>query len=219
MLFLELRGNTNAATDTLSVLLADDQVLFTEAFQNVSGDFGIALTAVSSVAELLSHLSNVERCYDLVIVDLSLPVDEALEILDSLKAQHPETKVALMTSDTRPEVISDAIRRHGAIGVVARTSGLKSLTTAVRFMVDGEQFVPASSLEKFDQDFLDPFDLSADEREIVKEIAIGKTNSQIACSLGLPEEAVKGKTKIIYRKLGVQNRTKAAIIARSRGII
>lgn len=216
---LELRENTNARTNTVRVLLADDQLLFTDAFQNVSGDFGFALEAVSSVAELLSHLSNIERCYDLVIVDLSLPVEEALEVLDSLKSQHPKTKVALMTSDTRPEVISDAIRRHGAIGVVARTSGLKSLTTAVRFMVDGEQFVPASSLEKFDRDILEPFDLSAEESEIVKEIAIGKTNSQIACSLGLPEEAVKGKTKVIYRKLGVQNRTKAAVVARSRGII
>ena len=209
---------SNAAIQ-LRVLLADDQVLFTDALSHALAGSGIVIVTVPSFDALIAELSKNDHGFDVVIMDLSLRVEHALTCLSILNDQFPETNVALMTNDARPEVLSEAMVQHGALGVIPRNSSLKSLSTAIRFIADGEPFVHASLLKPQVQPARKTGDLSELEQEIVKEMANGMSNSEIASALDLPEMTVKVKSKTIYRKLRAHNRTKAAVAARSMGYI
>ena len=205
-------------TKHLRVLLVDDQVLFTEALTGVLIDKNIGVVVVSCIEDLFAKLSVDEHAFDLVVVDMSMSSTQALALLACIKATHPTVRTALLTGEVRTEVVREAIR-SGAIGVITRESSISTLITALRFMAEGEEFVPASVLLPSGTRLDDPLDLTAEEQGILEEMAGGSSNRDIANVLRIPEAEIKSKIKSIFRKLGVNSRTRAAVEARAKGYL
>jgi two-component system, NarL family, nitrate/nitrite response regulator NarL len=201
----------------LHVLLADDQLLYTDALKFVLEERGIELDAVASYSAVLDRLGS-GQSYDLILLDWDV-VARANDCLSAIVAGDPDAKVAVIATGIDSENLNDLIRR-GAAGVLTKNTSLTSLAVAIKFMAEGETFVPASVLRMVRQrPESDSLQLSKSERRILEKLAIGLPNGVIAEMLDLPESSVKSQIKSIYRKLGVKNRTKAALLARSIGYI
>lgn len=202
----------------LRVLLFDDQVLFTEALTTVLSEQRIDVVTASSRKDLFAQLCKAKEAFDLVLLDMSMSSTQAFQLLIEIRAKHPTIQTSLLMGDASSEVVRDAIGL-GAIGVIARDSNLKTLVTALRFMAEGEHFLPASVLLSSVPQTGAPSDLGPDERAILRHLSDGGSNRDIANVLGIPETEIKSQIKRIFRKLGVNNRTRAAVVAREKGYL
>lgn len=202
----------------LRVLLLDDQVLFTDALARVLSEYGIDLITVSSRDELLATLCGDGLACDLVVLGMATTSGTPFKLLDDVRAAHQAIRVALLMANPSLDDLTDAVRL-GAVGVIPHNSSLKTLVTAFRFMERGEQFLPASVLNRVNHAVIVEHHLTNDEQYILRELAIGRTNREISEKHGVGEGEVKSYIRSIFRKLGVNNRTHAAVIARKRGFL
>jgi len=103
---------------------------------------------------------------------------------------------------------------------VPKTLPAKSLVNAVRFMAMGEQYAPIAFMTAAEEEAKHPLAerLTKRELEVLRGLSEGKSNKEIARDLDLTEPTIKLHMKTLYRKLEVNNRTQAAIVARDEGL-
>jgi DNA-binding NarL/FixJ family response regulator len=166
----------------------------------------------SSALEIL----NKGRPFDLTLLDFSMPGMVGLEGLKSALEVSQGKPVAIMSGVATKETAFQAINA-GAAGFVPKTMHAKSLVSAVRFMASGEVFVPNVFMET-SEDKAEPHptfkNLSQREFEVLELVCRGLANKEIARELDLREVTVKLHMKNLSRKIGANNRTHAAMIAR-----
>jgi DNA-binding NarL/FixJ family response regulator len=163
-------------------------------------------------------------------MDLRMPILDGIAATQRLRAGHPDVQViALTTFDDDADVF--AALRAGAIGYVLKDVSGETLFAAVRAAARGESLLPpaiaakvvaaltrtAASSATRAQPLADP--LSERELEIVRLLASGATNREIAATLVLAEGTVKNHLTNILGKLGARDRAQAALIAKDLGII
>jgi two-component system response regulator DesR len=176
---------------------------------------------------LLEHQPWVERCLaatsggearsiaerakpHVALVDLFLGSESGAEVCESLRAASPQTKVLLVSG--AGSISPAAAKAAGASGFVSKDWGAPDVVKAVRMVGLGmDVFTP---IEDPDQ-----VPLSKREREVVRLIASGATNREIAERLYLSPHTVKEYTSSVYRKLGVRNRAEAVKRAQRIGLI
>ena len=141
----------------------------------------------------------------------------------------PEARVIILTTFDNDAYIFDALRA-GALGYLLKDVSGAELATAVREVARGGALIQPSVARKVLAEFsrLEPKDnpsrpmliepLSAREQEILKGITRGLSNKEIASELNLTEGTVKNYVSVIFQKLGVQDRTQAALRARKLGL-
>lgn len=201
---------------SLRILIADDHDLLRDtviAFVEASG--GVSSVAASSLPEALSALDSHDR-FDIVLLDYNMPGMNGLKGLERVLAHPAAERVALISGEAPREVVQGAMAA-GAAGFVPKTLPARSLVNAIRFMVAGEQFVPADLLVDVPKEReLHPIaqQLTKRELQVLEGLAEGKANKQIARDLALSEPTIKLHVKNLYRKIGAANRTQAALIAR-----
>jgi two-component system response regulator DesR len=164
--------------------------------------------AATSGSEALERAAKLKP--HVALVDLFLGGESGAEVAEELREAHPELRVLLISGAGR---ISPAVARAaGASGFVTKDWGAADVVRAVRMVALGQEvFAPAPS-ENGDE-------LTPREREVVAQIAQGKTNAEIAAALYLSPHTVKEHTSAIYRKLGVRNRAEAVKAAQRLGLI
>jgi DNA-binding NarL/FixJ family response regulator len=216
--------------EPIRILLVDDQALFRESLALllgaqpdllVVGEAANGEAALELVAAVQPHI---------VLMDLRMPILDGVAATRRLRAQHPEVQViALTTFDDDADVF--AALRSGAIGYVLKDVSGETLFAAVRAAARGESFLPppiatkvvaeltrlADSPQVRPQPLSHP--LSERELEIVRLLAGGATNREIATALVLAEGTVKNHLTNILGKLGARDRAQAALIAKELGII
>ena len=108
----------------------------------------------------------------------------------------------------------------GAAGFVPKTLPAKSMINAVKFMAMGEQYAPIDFMTALEDSPSHPLaeKLSPRELQVLKGLTEGKSNKEIGRDLDITEPTVKLHMKTLYRKVGVSNRTQAALIAREAGL-
>ena len=202
----------------ITVLLADDHALIRKGFRlildaepdiEVAGEAGDGATALALAAELSP---------DVVLLDLKLPGMDGIAVLTQLKANGSKARVLVLTSATEPASASLALR-SGAAGVVYKDVDPDALVRAIRSVHDGHLLLApeaAGSLVRNGGGWnpvagLDA--LTGREREVLAEIAKGRSNREIARALIVSEKTVKAHVSAVLAKLGVQDRTQAALIA------
>lgn len=193
-------------------LLRDTLVLFFEA----QGDFETRTSADLAGAHAIIEI---EEKFDLILLDLNMPGMNRLEGLRATLAMRGGQRVALLSGEASKEIVEQALEA-GAAGFVPKTLPAKSMINAVKFMVMGEQFVPADFITASDSGASHPLanKLTPRELQVLNGLTQGKTNKEIARDLDISEPTVKLHMKNMYRKLGVANRTQAALIAREAGV-
>ena len=217
-------------SETIRILLVDDQALFRESLGmllaaqadlEVVGEAPNGAVAIERTAALRPHV---------VLMDLRMPVLDGVAATRQLRAEHPKVQViALTTFDDDADVF--AALGAGAIGYLLKDVSGETLVSAIRSAARGEAFLQPAITTKVvqelnrraarapttDEPLAEP--LSARELEILELLASGATNREIAARLFLAEGTVKNHITSILGKLGVETRTQAALVAREMGLI
>ena len=207
---------TTAITPPVSVLIVDDHPVVRQGLRvllevqdgiEVAGEAGDGPAALALAAE---------REPDVILLDLKLPGMDGLAVLNELKASHNPARVLILTSVTDHAAAAAAIR-NGAAGVLYKDVDPDALVRAIRAVHDGHLlFAPeaAGSLlhsPSWPNRGLDA--LTTREREVLAELAQGRSNREIARALHVSEKTVKAHVSSVLAKLGVQDRTQAALLA------
>lgn len=158
---------------------------------------------------------------DVVLLDLELPGVNGLTALPTLMAAHPESRILILTAYDTDERVLGAIRA-GAKGYLLKGASLEEIARAIRAVHAGESYLEPRVASKVLAEFgpgKRPASLSQREREVLRLVAGGQANKQIAQALGITERTVKFHVTSIMNKLGAENRAQAVAIAARRGLL
>jgi DNA-binding NarL/FixJ family response regulator len=197
----------------ISVLIVDDHPVVRQGLRallevqddmTVAGEAGDGPAAIS-LAESLRP--------DIVLLDLKLPGMDGVAVLRPLRAAG--LRVLVLTSATEPSAAAAAVRA-GAVGVVYKDIDPAALVRAIRSVHDGNVLLAPEALGSLVRGSRADT-LTAREREVLAGIADGKSNREIARLLRVSEKTVKAHVSAVLAKLGVQDRTQAAVYAVRHG--
>ena len=158
---------------------------------------------------------------DVVLMDLLMPVMNGIEATEAIRAELPEVEVVALTSVLEDVSVTGAVKA-GAIGYLLKDTQAEELHRAIRGAAEGRvQLAPeaAAKLMREVRAPESPEALTQRETEVLKLLALGKANKQIARDLYVEEKTVKAHVSSILRKLGVKSRTQAALHAVRTGLV
>ncbi len=215
----------------LRLLLVDDQSLFREALRtllSLQPDFEIVAEAENG--ERAVTLAKVHRP-DVVLMDLRMPVMDGVESTRRLLAVVPSARVVVLTTFDEDEEVIEALRA-GAVGYLLKACSADKLCESIRAAAKGTSVLEpsvaarlmagltranAQNGRKVSQPLADP--LSERELDVLRRLAAGRSNKEIGAELGITEGTVKNHMTNVLGKLGVLDRTQAALRARELGLI
>jgi DNA-binding NarL/FixJ family response regulator len=216
----------------IRVLLADDQTLFREGLRTLlSLHADIDVVGEASNGEEAVRLAASERA-DVVLMDLRMPVLDGVAAIRRLAASSSSARVIALTTFDDDDSVFDALRA-GAAGYLLKDVASDRLVDAIRATARGESFLHPSITAKVvaelgrlsragaSHDSASSrvlASMSAREIEVLRLVARGASNKDIAVQLDLAEGTVKNHMTSILTKLGVVDRTQAALRARELGI-
>jgi DNA-binding NarL/FixJ family response regulator len=208
----------------IRVLIADDHAVVRQGLRTFL-ELQEDIEVVGDAADGAAALAGVERFEpDVVLMDLVMPGLGGVEAIRRLRTLRPETRVLVLTSFLDDEKLFPAVRA-GAAGYLLKDVEPSELVRAIRTVADGESLlhpaVAARLMEEFSDTERPVADeaLTAREREVLLLIARGLPNKQIALELGIAEKTVKTHVSSILGKLGLTDRTQAALYAVRAGLI
>ena len=208
-------------TRPIAVLIVDDHPVVRRGLRvllevqdgiEVAGEAGDGAAALALAAE---------HAPDVILLDLKLPGMDGIAVLDELKARDSAARVLVLTSATDPASASLAVR-SGAAGVLYKDVDPDALVRAIRSVHDGHLLLAPEAAGPLVRSAgtwghgalgggLDA--LTSREREVLAELTKGRSNREIARALGVSEKTVKAHVSSVLAKLGVQDRTQAALLA------
>lgn len=199
-----------------TVLLADDHQLV-RAGLGALVDSADDLDVVAQVADGREALEAARSLRpDVVLMDLSMPVMDGVEATRLLSVELPETRVVVLTSFSDKGRVSEALEA-GAIGYLLKDCEPAELLAAIRAAARGHAPIDsrvAHALLPGREPDGPAHDLSPRELEVLALVADGLANKQIARRLGITERTVKAHVGSVFRRIGVGDRTSAALWAR-----
>jgi DNA-binding NarL/FixJ family response regulator len=214
----------------IRILLVDDQTMFRQGMKvllSSQPDFEI----VGEAADGEEALLQASRLHpNVVLMDLRMPVLDGAAATRRLHTTQPDCRVIVLTTFDEDETVFDGLRA-GAIGYLLKDAPTEKLYEAIRAAAKGESFLQPSVAAKLVAEFNrlseqapawvqsmeEP--LSPRELEILRLLATGATNREIAAQLVLAEGTVKNHVTNILNKMGVSDRTRAALRARELGLL
>jgi len=213
-------------TEPITLIVVDDHAVVREgvrAFLETQEDLTVLGTAASGAEAI--RLAG-EQAPDVVLMDLVMPEMDGVETTRRLKQISPRTQVIVLTSYDQDEHIFPAIRA-GALSYLLKDVSSQDLADAIRKAARGEAMLHprvatrvVQELHGTRQDQPNAFvELSDREIEVLRLIANGRSNSEIAGRLVISEKTVKSHVSNILNKLHVADRTQAAVYAWREGVI
>ena len=213
-------STSGSAAKSLVVLTVDDHPLIRSALREVMSLMAlrVELLEASNPPEGLALLKG-RPDTDLVFLDLNFAGHDGLVFIEGFRTVAPATPVLVYTMHEDPVTLRQALA-YGAVGIVPKTHSAKLLQKAVELVMDGGVYVPPelarqlASVEKGSELRGPVLTMSEQQRKILELLAQGFPNKAIAKRLGIASSTVKNQLTAIFDKLGVSNRTQAAIAAR-----
>jgi len=217
----------------IRVLLVDDQALFCEGLRTLL-DLQPDIEVVGEANNGREAIECVARAApDVVLMDMQMPVLDGIAATRDIRAHHPDTQVIVLTTFDDDEYVFEALRA-GAVGYLLKDVASDRLAEAIRCAARGESFLQPSvaakvvaeytrladaphARERANQALVEP--LSDRELEILRLVATGASNKEIAATLVIAEGTVKNHVTNILGKLGVRDRTQAALKVKELGLV
>jgi NarL family two-component system response regulator LiaR len=212
--------------NTITVLLVDDHEVVRQGvrfFLETNPDFTVVAEADSGLAAVRLAEENVP---DVVLMDLIMPEMDGVEATRRIKDISPRTQIVVLTSYHDDEHIFPALQA-GAVSYILKDVRMEELAEAIRRAVQGEATLHPRVAARILQELhgnrspgLNPFtELTNREMEVLKLIANGLSNAEIAEKLVISEYTVKGHVSNILSKLHLADRTQAAVYAWQKGVV
>lgn len=154
---------------------------------------------------------------DVILMDLNLPDRNGVETIVAIRRSPSNTKIVVLTTYEGDEDIYQALKA-GAQGYVIKGMSHEVLLEAIRTVYDGGQFLPPAVVQTLKTRNPDSI-LRPREHEVLRRIAGGKSNKEIAGELGITEGTVKLHVTSLLARLGATDRTQATVIALQRGLV
>jgi DNA-binding NarL/FixJ family response regulator len=214
----------------IRVLIADDQTLVRDGFRmildaqediEVVGEAGDGVEAVAAARELQP---------DVVLMDVRMPGRDGLEATRSLLRILPDTRVLILTTFDLNEYVYEAMKA-GAAGFLLKDAPRAQLIAGVRTVAAGEALLAPAITRRLIEQFVErppaglrPLpaqlgELTARELEVLKLVARGRSNAEIAAELFVTEATVKTHVAHALAKLGLRDRVQAVVLAYESGLI
>jgi DNA-binding NarL/FixJ family response regulator len=202
----------------IKVVIADDHEVFRLGLKNLlaADNFKVVGEAASGQAAL--KMVKKQRP-DLVILDVRMPDGDGLECLGRIKLDYPDLPVIMLSGFENPTYVARAAAL-GAAGYLSKSDSSRQIITAFKSAAAGESIWSRELLRKVSGSLLPASTgmtldtpLTPRENEVLKQLAFGLTNKEIAQSLGISYETVKEHVQHVLRKLNVTDRTQAAVWA------
>ena len=211
----------------IRVLICDDQDVVREGLQAILSTVpeiyvvGVACNGAQAI-EAADQWSP-----DVVLMDLNMPGVNGIQATRTIHEKHPQVRILALTTYDADEWVFDAIRA-GAAGYLLKDTPRALLVKAITGTAEGQTYVdPAVAGKLFNHiagttasiDTSLASTLSAREREVLRLLADGLSNADIAKELFLSEGTVRNYVSSLFVKLGVSDRTQAAVIALKHGLV
>jgi len=217
----------------IRVLLVDDQALFCEGLRTLL-DLQPDIEVVGEANNGWEAIECVARTApDVVLMDMQMPVLDGIATTRDIRAHHPHTQVIVLTTFDDDQYVFEGLRA-GAVGYLLKDVASDRLAEAIRSAARGESFLQPSVAAKVVAEFTRLADapharvranqalvepLSDRELEVLCLVATGASNKEIAATLVIAEGTVKNHITNILGKLGVRDRTQAALNAKELGLV
>ncbi len=202
----------------MRLLLIDDHPLVFDAISLILRRLpdDISIEFMTRLGDGISR-SQADPVPDLVLLDLGLPGHSGVSSLRDFQKACPGVRVAVISATEDRSTIDECLRT-GAAGFIPKTFGASLFRAAVQTMLSGRLFDPAGQeLLATKRDPVDPvsqFRLTGRQMDVLRLMALGKSNGAIGTELGLAINTVKVHVAAVLEKLGARNRTEAVMIAR-----
>jgi NarL family two-component system response regulator LiaR len=208
-----------------TVVIVDDHGIVRKGLQtylNLMDD----ITVVAEAGNGVEALAQVRRhTPDVVLMDLVMPEMDGIEATRRIRQLSPSTKVIVLSSFTDDEKVFSAIKA-GAIGYLLKDISPEDLASAIRAVMRGKTQLHPDIAQKLMKQFIDPKDpnevisedLTPREIEVLRLLAQGMSNAELANALYISEKTVKTHVSNILGKLNLNDRTQAAIYAYKHGL-
>ena len=203
---------------TIRVILADDHEVVRCGLRSILEGEDVKVVAEATSGE--SALAAIGKTKaDLVLMDIRMPGGDGLNTLGRIKLDHPDMPVLMLSTYDNPTYVARAVAL-GASGYVLKGSSREKLIEAIRTAASGENAWTREELRRVTGALATPR-LAADvevpltqrESEVLNQLSLGLTNKEIAAALHISYETVKEHVQHILRKIGVSDRTQAAVWA------
>ena len=207
----------SAGPNSIRILAVDDHPLFRQGIA--------ALVATQADMSLVAEASNGREAVqqfrahrpDITLMDLQMPEVNGLEAMITIRSEFPEARIIVLTTYTGDVQVLRAMKA-GARAYLLKNLLDKELLQTIRAVYAGKKALSAEASYELAEHALDDA-LTLGEIDVLRLIAAGNANKQIAAQLSISEETVKGRVKNILSKLDANDRTHAAMIGLKRGII
>jgi DNA-binding NarL/FixJ family response regulator len=210
----------------MKILICDDQELVREGLEmllNLDPDLDVVGTAENGkeAVEIAGKLMP-----DIVLMDLKMPVMNGIEATRAIRAAYPEIKVLVLTTYDHDEWLFDAIRA-GASGYLLKDARREDIINAIKGTFESKTFIDPKVAGKVlkqaaDRQIHIPSEITSKitkrELDVLRLIAKGFSNTEIARKLHLSEGTIRNHVSAIFTKLQVNDRTQAAILAIHHGL-
>jgi DNA-binding NarL/FixJ family response regulator len=212
---------------TIRVVVVDDQRLFTKGLSGLVDMLeGVKVVGVAYDGEEAVALCR-QTEPDVVLMDISMPKMDGISATREIRSLLPQTAVIILTAHEEDEQVFEGMKA-GAQGYLLKDAEPEDLSRAIRTVYAGDTIIAPDLAQKMLNTFesgkssgssrlMPP--LTERELEVIRALAQGKSDRQIANSLGISEKTVRNHTSNIYRKLHIFDRTQAVIYAIREGVI
>jgi DNA-binding NarL/FixJ family response regulator len=221
------RDPPRSSSNDIRVVLADDHQLFRQGLKALLElERGISVVGESSDGLEVQRVS-VEQGAHVVLMDINMPIVDGLSATRELLRANPEIGVIILSMYHEEGHVFQALRA-GARGYLLKTSRLSEVAAAVRAVASGLSLLDPSVTSSVVSEFKrmsskqTPEDglgqLTETEVKILQHVSAGMSNKEVASRLSLAESTVKNRLSVLFEKIGVLDRTQAAIYAITHGI-
>jgi len=210
---------------TVRVLITDDHKVVRRGLRGfLELDPELEVVGEASNGEEAVRMSH-ELSPDVVLMDLLMPVMDGIEATGEIRRWMPEVEVVALTSVLEDAAVTGAIKA-GAIGYLLKTTEADELCEAIKAAASGQVRLAPEAAARLMREVRAPASpdaltepLTGRETDVLKLIARGRANKQIARELFVATSTVKTHVNNLYRKLGVSSRTQAALYAARVGLV
>lgn len=204
-------------SNPIRIIVADDHVTVREGLTAILG----RQSDMQVVAEAANGGEAVERWFehspDVLLLDLRMPVLDGISVIGRIRAAAPGARIVVLTTFETDNEISGAIK-GGAKGYLLKDAPREVLVKTIRQVHAGETCIPADMVARLIAGITSE-GLTDRELEVLKLVARGLSNKEVAAALTISETTVKTHLRAIFAKLGVLSRTEAIATASRRGLV